>query len=324
MQGIAAFHLPNTALQCGLGKMRMTYHETLEDLAARQAAAFAGRGDLIACALTGSLARGMTWHGSDLDFWGFWQAADDDFEDGTLEGIYWEIDIKPLAWLHGWDAERFVQPPPFNAEEDGVTPLEALWGARVLFDHEGTLSQVVAQVQHLMSDKGWLGQRATNYLRYGRECLAALASEPPADAILAARHIAILYGVSAYWMKHGALLSSVMRIPERLADSPQIHGLLRQIFSLEGQTSWDHFLTAYQSLPNAVRAAFDDDLRYDVLPAAQRGMVEGALCHFRLLAADWQPFSEIAPVMGLAHDLTAHKAHILSQTEALLGLIEAL
>ncbi len=302
----------------------MTHLEILEHLAAQQAAAFAKRGDLSACALTGSLARGMTWHGSDLDFWGFWTHTEEDFEDGTLEGVYWEIDIKPLAWLHGWTAERFLQPPPFSAEEDGVTPLEALWGARVLFDHERTLSQVVAQVQHLMSDKAWLRQRAVNYLRYGQQCLAALSAEPPTDAILAARRIAIMYGVSAYWMKRGALLSSVIRIPERLADSPQSHALLRQIFSLDGQTSWEGFLTAYQGLPETARDAFDDDLRYDVVPAAQRGMVEGALCHFRLLAADWQPISEIAPVMGFMPDLAAHKARILSQTKALLELIEAL
>src|SRR5690606_36457090 len=78
-----------------------------------------------AMALTGSLARGRVWEGSDLDFWGFWDKDDDVFEDGMTDGIYWEIDIQPLEWLRGWDEARLSQPPDFDREEFGVTPLEA-------------------------------------------------------------------------------------------------------------------------------------------------------------------------------------------------------
>ena len=285
---------------------------------------FAGREDLVACALTGSLARGRVWEGSDLDFWGFWAKAEDGFEDGLVDSIYWEVDLQPLSWLPHWDEQRLLQPPEFSPDEFGVTPLEALWGARVLFDRDGILEQTVSLVQQLMENKGWLKQRAENYLRYGVECLDTLETQNPERAILNARRIAIMYGINAFWMKRGELLSSVIRIPERLHDSPAIQNLLRQIFNLEGQRGWQQFYTTYQNLPDFVRAEADPDIEREILPAVQLGMMEGGLCHFRLIADGWLPLEHVWPVMGFEADLKAQQKRVLQQTTQLLQSIAAL
>jgi hypothetical protein len=281
-------------------------------------AEFEQRADLAACALTGSLARGRVWPGSDLDFWGFWAKDEDGFEDGMVGDVYWEIDIQPLGWLRGWDKARFSQPPAFSADEFGVTPLEALWGARVLFDRDGTLTQVTALVARLMADKAWLWQRGDSYARYGLGCLPALESTPAPRAILDARRIAIVYGVSAYWMKRGELLSSVIRIPERLSEQPALQGLLRGIFGLDGQRGWDEFYAAYLALPAAIRAETEPDMTREIVPAARLGMTEGAMCHFRFIADGWLPLEAAWPVMGFEADIEAQKTRALAQTAALL------
>jgi hypothetical protein len=301
----------------------MTTIETrLKTLMQQKVADFTRREEILACALTGSLARGRVWEGSDLDFWGFWDKYDDAFEDGMVDGIYWEIDIQPLDWLRGWDYKRLSYPPPFTSDEFGVTPLEALWGAQVQFDQEGTLTQVVALVQRLMNDKVWLRQRGANYVRYGLECLPTLEAKDPAQAILDARRIAIVYGINAYWMKRGELLSSVIRIPERLHEHPEIQALLKQIFSLHGQPGWDAFYAVYQTLPESIHAEADPDMEREILPAVRLGMADGGLCHFRFIADGWLPLDEAWPVMGFEPDLDAQKARVLGQTKQLLELVD--
>lgn len=302
----------------------MTIEKRLKALMQQKAADFAQREEIRAVALTGSLARGRVWEGSDLDFWGFWNRDDDAFEDGVTDGIYWEIDIQPLDWLRGWDEARLSQPPPFDQQEFGVTPLEALWGAQVQFDHDGTLTEVVALVRRLMDDKAWLRQRGENYLRYGLEYLPTLEAKDTAQAILDARRIAIVYGISAYWMKRGELLSSAIRIPERLHEHPQIQALLKQIFSLNGQAGWDAFYAAYQALPQSIRDEAGPDIEREILPAVRLGMADGGLCHFRFIADGWLPLADVWPVMGFEAGLDAQKQRVLSQTRQLLELIRAM
>lgn len=299
----------------------MAVEQRLHNLIALKRAEFEARPDLSACALTGSVARGRVWDGSDLDFWAFWEQHEDDFEDGAVDGIYWEVDIQPLDWLRRWTAEQSIQPPPFSADEFGVTPLEALWGARVLFDREGTLTRVVKQVDELMNDSDWLRRRAQNYLRYGLDCLAAVPAQDPARAILDARRIAIVYGISAYWMLRGQLLSSVIRIPERLDEMPAAQRLLRSIFSLNGAAGWEQFYRAYLTLPTDIRAETDPDMEREILPAVRLGMADGGLCHFRFIADGWLPLDEVWHVMGFEDDMGAQCRRVLREARDLLAAI---
>lgn len=298
----------------------MTLVDRLEALARTKHAEFAARPELRACALTGSLPRGMVWDGSDLDFHGYWEHDDDDFEDGVSDGIYWEIDIEPLRVLAA-DAAELLQAPLFSSEQFGATILEVLWGARVLFDHDGALERATALVGRLTADRAWLRRRAANYLHYGRECLDALTDAPPRQAILDARRISIVYGVNAYWNQQGKLFSSAIRIPERLADHAEIHGLFRSIWNLDGRRGWDAFYAAYQTLPAALREEADPDMEREILPSVELGMADGGVCHFRFIAEGWLPLDEIAPLLGFEPDLAAQKARVLRQTAALLALI---
>jgi hypothetical protein len=299
----------------------MSVEQRLQKLVVQKHAAFAARPDLVACALTGSVARDRVWDGSDLDFWAFWDQPDGEFEDGMIDGIYWEVDIQALDWLRNWDAEQSVQPPRFSADEFGVTPLEALWGARVLFDREGTLTRVVGQVARLMSDPAWLRRRAENYLCYGLECLAVLPVHDPARAILDARRIAIVYGINAYWMLRGQLLSSVIRIPERLHELPDVQHLLKAIFNLGGAAGWEQFYSAYQHLPPDIREEADPDMEREILPAVRLGMADGGLCHFRFIADGWLPLDTVRSVMGFESDLDAQQRRVVQETRDLLETI---
>lgn len=298
----------------------MTLVDRLEALARQKHAEFAARPELAACALTGSLPRGRVWAGSDLDFHGYWAQDEDEFEDGVEDGIYWEIDIDPLDALTV-DADELVQVPPFSSNQFGDTILEVLWGARVLFDRDGRLKQVVAEVQRLSDDRAWLRDRAANYLRYGLECLDALADADPQQAILDARRISIVYGVNAYWNQRRELFSSAIRIPERLGDHPEIQSLFRAIWNLDGQRGWDAFYTTYQTMPAAIREEADPDVLREILPAVQLGMADGGLCHFRFIAEGWLPLDVVAPLMGFEADRAAQKARVLDQTHAMLQKI---
>lgn len=188
-------------------------------IATAKADEYAGRADVVAVAVTGSVARGKIWHGSDVDLWAFTaqDPGEEDFFDGMAGETYWEIDLKPVSWLTETTADEWLIPPPLYGH-DGVTPVEALWGCIVHTDRVGTLTRVAAHVAEKMADHGWLQQRATNYLNYGLGALDALAEYPARSAILTARAIADKYAVAAHWMKQGVLLSSIMRLPERLAD----------------------------------------------------------------------------------------------------------
>lgn len=298
----------------------MPLTERLEVLARKKHAEFAARPELVACALTGSLPRGRVWPGSDLDFHGYWAQAEDEFEDGVEDGIYWEINIDPLDALTV-EAVELVQAPPFSNEQFGDTILEVLWGARVLFDRDGRLEAAVAEVKRLSEDRAWLRERAANYLRHGLECLDALADADPQQAILDARRMSIVYGVNAYWNARGELFSSAIRIPERLGEHPEIQSLFRAIWNLGGQRGWDTFYATYQTMPAEIREEADPDVLREILPAVQLGMADGGLCHFRFIAEGWLPLDTVAPLMGFEADMAAQKARVLDQARTLLHRI---
>ncbi|MFN8377838.1 MAG: hypothetical protein U0452_04130 [Anaerolineae bacterium] len=290
-------------------------------LARRKHAQFAARPELLACALTGSLARGRVWAGSDLDFIGIQAGPDDAFEDGVEDEIYWEMDVLPLDWLDGLSAEALIHPPGFSAEVFDDSPLEVLWGAQVLFDRHGALTQAVETACQLSRDAEWLRERAANYLAYAQACLDERRTASPRRTILDARRIAVAYGVTAYWMQRGELMSSAIRIPERLSDHPAIHRLFRGIFNLGGQPAWDTFFAAYLTMPSAFREEADPDVFREILPAVGLGMADGGLCHFRLIADGWLPLDEIGPLMGFEPDEESQKARVIGQTRELLEQI---
>lgn len=302
----------------------MVTRESLENLAQRKTARFAERGDIVALALTGSLARGMLWEGSDLDFWGFRLDPEEDFEDGVEDGIYWEIDLRPLKWINT-DAEAFFTPPPLIGDDDGVTTLEALWGCRVLFDKtmDGTLITAADIVNQTMADRGMLTWRAERYLHYGMGCINTLQVADPVTAILKAREATIKYGISAYWMKQGQLLSSVIRIPERLEFHPAIQARFCAIFGLTGASGFETFFKQYQQLPPEITDAFRDDMQNEIWPSAQLGIYDGALCHFRSIATEYL-CPELHEVLALEADIDSQKSRILEHSDALLRMIEAI
>ena len=87
-------------------------------LARHKAAAYASRSEMAAVAITSSVARRMVWEGSDIDLWGFVRTGEEDFEDGLEEGVYWEIDIKPLSWLEvKIDEQTWLRPPALREDE---------------------------------------------------------------------------------------------------------------------------------------------------------------------------------------------------------------
>lgn len=293
--------------------------QRLNVLMAQKVADFRQNSAIKALALTGSLARGMTWAASDLDFWGFLDGDEDDFDDDVTDGIYWEIDLKPLAWLDvPLDAAAWLTPPPLQG--DNVTALEALWGCRVIYDQDGRLTRVAQAVQERMNNQAWLNQRADNYILYGYGCLDALDFAPPLFAIVWARQIATQYGVCAYWMRRGKLLSSVLRVPERLADHPPIQTLYRELWGLQGKSTWDTFLAGFTQLPEPIQATFGADIEREVQPAIQLGHYDGGVRHMLDMLVQDYPLEDLLPVLLLETDLAAQKERILLQVRHFLDL----
>ncbi len=160
----------------------------LQALAMEKAEEYAGRPGTVAVAITGSVARGTTWAGSDVDLWVFADAPTP-FEDGLVDGIYWEADIVPAAQLEvPGDPDGWLWPPELGEHADRI--LEVLWGCRVAYDPTGRLTLLKQAVDRRARDLLWLRRRADLFLAYGRGCLAALRYAPPLWAIIAAREVA--------------------------------------------------------------------------------------------------------------------------------------
>lgn len=293
----------------------------LNKLAEQKAQEYLQHDDLVALTITGSLARGMIWEGSDLDLWGFTQDGEDAFADGTVNDIYWEIDLKPVAWLQQQNnPAQWLYPP--RLEQDEITPVEAFWGCRIVVDRHGALTEIKAAIDMCVQDQDWLRRRANHYLIYGRGCIDALQYVEPLQAIVTAREAATRYGVAAYWMRRGMLFSSGMRVPERLNEHPDIQALYCAIFGLGGKAAIDEFLANYRLLPERIRQQIQSDIDFEVIPAYRRGVYDGALRYIREnIAGDFEP-AEVASVLGLDQDWEAHKKRILDQTNQLFDLIE--
>jgi len=301
------------------------YQERLLALARRKAAEFAARPELAAVALTSSVARGMTWAGSDVDLWGFahpiaGRDAEDGFEDGAEDGIYWEIDIKPLSWLPAEIGERaWLDPPALT--DDEVSPLEALWGCRVIKDVDNRLLRVKQAVDTRVDDREWLNRRAELFLTYGRGCLDGLRHADAVYAIVLAREVATRYGIAAYWMRRGLLLTSVARVPEKLAHEPQIHALYCDIFGLRGRDGYDEYVAAYQQLPAHIRKQEQRSLEIELTAASKRELYDGLVRYFRQGLPDWYGIEAVRPILALEEDPQAQKGRVLEQVTRLLGLV---
>jgi hypothetical protein len=296
-----------------------TRTERLLRLAREKAHEYAQRPGMMAIAITGSLARGTAWEGSDVDLWGFTDGDEEGFEDSMVDGLYWEIDLEPVSWLEVKD-DDWLRPPALDGGE-GITAVEALWGCEVVCDNDGTLTQVKERVDTLISDPAWLNRRADHFVQYGLGALDALAYADPLTAIVKAREIVIRYGIAVYWMRRGKLLSSGMRIPERLKDEPKIYALFHAIFRLGGQEAMEQFLDAYRALPASIQDATRADIEYEVMAMVRIGVYDGALVYVRQIMAE-HPLHDVMPVLGLSHDVEGQKQAILAQARELLELCD--
>ena len=296
--------------------------DRLERLARRRAAHFAGRDDLAAVAITGSVARGRIWAGSDVDLWAFSRSGEQAFHDGVEDGIYWEIDIAPLSSLEIPIGPETGLHPPRVTDQDEISMVEALAGCEIVKDDTGALYRVQQVVNARVGDWRWLRRRAGRYRSYGRGFLEGLHYAPPIDAIVLAREAATRYGIAAYWMRAGTLLTSAMRIPEQLAHAPEIHRLYREIFSLNGEEGWEQFLQAYRALPISIQEATLADLQREALPTARRGYHDGALRYMRSVLGDRREVEALQPLLVPGGNLETRRRRILRQTEALLELCE--
>ena len=295
----------------------MPNHAQREALALQRAQDYIGRPGTVAVAITGSVARGTVWEGSDIDLWVFVEGPEA-FEDGLLEGVYWEANIRPAAWLEGVDPAHWLEPPPLSAGADGL--FEALWGCRVVFDPAGRLAALREAVERCVADRAWLARRAERSLDYGRGCLDGLAHAGPLQAIVLARRVATEYGITAYWMGQGRLLSSGCRIPERLAEAPRLQALYREVFGLTGRAGAEAMLAALRTLPPVIQEHIRPDLEREVLPIWALGCYDGGVRYLRQeLAEAFRP-EEVAPALALEPDLEAQKARVLAQAREVLCL----
>lgn len=295
--------------------------ELLEKIALDKAKSYAELPNTVAVAITGSIGRGMTWEGSDVDLW-VYRNGDPDFEDGWKQGIYWEADIESATFLDiQIDDHTWLRPHPLNGNE--VSLLEALWGCRIYYDPTGKLTAIKQAIDSLVANKRWMHHRAELFISYGRGCLAGLQYADAITAILLARVIATDYGITAYWMRRGKLLTSVLRVPERLADEPELQRLYCEVFGLGGKAGADEFSANLKRLPIQIQDAIEADIE-ECKPAMTLGYHDGVIRHLRQIMASDFPPDEILPILALESDLEAQKGDLLEKVGVILDLCEAL
>lgn len=288
----------------------------LQALAYKKAEEYINMEDTIAVAITGSIARNMIWEGSDIDIWVF-RVGDEDFVDGVIEGVYWEVDIKSSKMLDiHVDSDTWLKPLPLNKSSE--TLLEALWGSKILYDPTGKLLKIKNEIDSRINDQGWLNRRIDLFLSYGLGCLDALFYADPLIAIVGARSVATDYGIVSYWMGQGQLLTSVCRIPEKLENNPILHKLYKDIFSLKGESGANDFLEGLKLLPEYIQQKVQRDIEIEIIPVFNKGCYDGAVRHMRQGMARWFNPTEIIPVLAIDDDFKEQKHRILNATKELL------
>lgn len=295
--------------------------EMLEKIAVSKAQSYAERPDSVAVAITGSIGRGMTWEGSDVDLW-VYHNGERAFEDGWEQGIYWEADIESATLLDiQIDDHTWLRPHALAGDE--ISLLEALWGCRVYYDPTGKLTSLKKAIDSRVANKRWMRHRAELFINYGRGCLAGLHYADAITAILMARVVATDYGITAYWMRRGKLLTSALRVPERLADEPELQRLYCEIFGLKGKAGADEFLENLKRLPIHIQDAIEADVE-ECKPAMALGYHDGVIRHLRqIMATDFQP-EEILSILALGDDLEVQTRELLEKVGVILDLCEAL
>ncbi len=304
---------------CG-GTADAAMASTLEALALAKAQEVAARAGMVAVAITGSVARGTVWEGSDIDLWAFADGPEA-FEDGVISGVYWEVDIRPASWLDlPTGGEQWLRPPALGERADGL--FEALWGCRAVYDPSGRLARLKAAIDACVADRSWLKRRAALYLAYGRGYLDALRHAGPLEAIVEAREVATDYCLAACWMRQGRLLTSACRIPEQLVTAPQLHDIYCRVFGLHGREGAEEMLQALRGLPAEVQRRVQRDLELEVLPVFARGCYDGGVRYLRQGMARWFSPEVVAPVLALDADLEAQKERVLAGVAQILRLCE--
>ncbi len=295
--------------------------ELLEKIALDKAKIYAAHPDTVAVAITGSIGRGMTWAGSDVDLW-VYRNGERAFEDGWEQGIYWEADIESARLLDiQIDDHTWLRPHTLDGDE--ISLLEALWGCRVYYDPTGKLTAIKQAIDSRVANKRWMHHRAELFISYGRGCLAGLQYADALTAILLARVVATDYGITAYWMRRGKLLTSVVRVPERLADEPELQRLYCEVFGLTGKPGADEFLENLKRLPIQIQDAVEGDVE-ECKPALALGYHDGVIRHLRQGMASWFKPKDVLPVLALGDDLEAQKGELLEKVGVILDLCEAL
>ncbi|MBI5930034.1 MAG: hypothetical protein HY862_12040 [Chloroflexi bacterium] len=298
-------------------------NEVLEKIALDKAKTYVERPDTVAVAITGSIGRGMMWEGSDVDLW-VYRKGKRAFEDGwdLTHGIYWEADIESAELLDiQIDNYTWLRPHALYGDEIGL--MEALWGCRVYYDSTGKLSAIKQAIDSRVANKRWMHHRAELFISYGRGCLAGLQSADALTAILAARVVATDYGITAYWMRRGKLLTSAVRVPERLASEPELQRLYTEVFGLTGRIGAEGFLENLKRLPIQIQDAVEGDVE-ECKPALKLGYYDGVIRHLRQGMAFWFKPNEVMPVLGLWDDLEIQKGEVLEKVGVILDLCEAL
>jgi predicted nucleotidyltransferase len=294
-----------------------------EHLAQRLAADHAARPETVAVAITGSLARGMTWAGSDVDLWVFHDGPAD-FIDGDDGGVYWEVDLRQVHMFdEAGHPDDWLEPYPLDYSGDRL--VEALWRARVVHDPTTRLTALVNVIDACMANGAWRRERSDRFLAHGRGELARLTDIDPLRAIVLARRIATEYGLAAWWMRRGALLTSVIRLPEQLREEGggAIADLYGAIYGLGGQAGADRLLAAWAILPPTIQARYQRDLELEILPAYRLGCFDGVVRYLRDGLPRWESPTIAAPLLGLEPECDAQRIRVLQYVTTFLDLISA-
>jgi predicted nucleotidyltransferase len=274
----------------------------------------------VAVAVTGSIARNMTWEGSDIDIYVF-RDGPDDFEDGIIEGVYWEVDFKSSELLN-MDITYNTWLKPLSLNKSSERLFESLWGCDIKYDPTGKLKYLKEQIESRMNDTTWLQDRINLYLSYGHGCIDALKYAEPLEAIVGARSVATDYGITSFWMAQGKLLTSVCRIPEKLSIHSRLQTLCKEIFSLTGENGAKEFLSKFRSLPEQIKQKIQSDLELEIIPVFNKGCFDGGVRHMRQGMARWFHPKEVKPILALEDNMESQKQRVLEQTKELLILCE--
>ena len=303
-------------------QVRVGLGQALEQRARKLVDRYVRDPETVAIAITGSLARGTTWQGSDVDVWVF-RDGPSGFVDGVDDGIYWEVDLRPAHMLDLPDDpdEAWLEPYPLHYRG---RMFEALWGCRIAYDPTGRLARLKEAIDSRMADPAWREERAHRFIAQGRVYLEQASLRDPVQAIVDARSIATDNGLAAWWLLRGGLMTGMLCLPEQLdaADGGSISTLYAAIFGLGGRAIADEVIAGWRRLPREVQLVFQRELELKVLIAYRMGCYDGFVRYLRQGIASLVDPNAALPVLGIEADTEAQKTRVINQAFELLDEVE--